>query len=94
MIRDSLNKFINETYTLIVKQVLTYKEKNTSRTEDSQPDKVSEERKEESKVIQKGQITVNYDKALLSSKEDVEDYIDNLKAQYIKEIENGKQILL
>lgn len=94
MIRDSINKFINEKYPSIFDEIFTYKEVNTLSSEVTPPNQVSEEGRKEEKVITSRNIHVSYSKAYLSSKEDVEDYIDSLKAQYIKEIENGKQILL
>lgn len=94
MIKDSLNKFNNETYTNTVNQVLKYHLANNSKIGLSLPNTVPIEVTKESKAISIREIKVASMKTLLSSKEDVEDYINNLKALYIKEIENGNQILL
>jgi len=94
MIRDSLNEFKNEIYTNIVNQVLNFYSANKSNAGITLPNTEPAAVDKESKAISKGEIQVIYNKPLLSSKEDVEDYINNLKALYIKEIENGNQILL
>lgn len=94
MIRDSLNKFKIETYIYLVDKVLKYSSANKPIVKITLPNTVSGADEKPSKLIQKEKIQVVYKKNVLSSTEDIEDYIKDLKTLYINEIENGNQILL
>ena len=62
---------------------------------DAKGDKESEKVKEPpAEYIAASKIRISYPKAYLATDEEVEDYADKLRAEYLKTIMNGKRISL
>ena len=92
VIRETLNRFETEGYQEQLKLMTELAaKKRYDEKDDKEPDKVKEPPAE---YIAATKIRVSYPKAYLATDEEVTDYADKLKAEYLKTIKNGKRISL